>query len=915
MKFVYRTRGNTTPQGKPRVYFTGHPADLPACSEDIITDILNMQNCAVYYDEEPDAPWDEKELMRELEQMQLIVIPVTSRFLEQPGRARDVEFPFALERHIPVLPLMQEQGLEEDFNEKCGDLQVLNKYNPDSTALPYAKKLEKFLASVLVGDELAEKVRAAFDAYVFLSYRKKDRRYAQELMRLIHKNELCRDIAIWYDEFLVPGENFNQAIADAMSRCSLFTLAVTPNIVEADNYVMCLEYPEAKKAGKPIFPVELVSTDREELEHSFPDLPPCTDAGDERAFSDALLREVQKLALDENENDPEHSFFIGLAYLNGIDVEVDRERALGLITSAAKAGVPEAMQKLVDMLRSGDGVARDYHASIQWQERLTDYWRARYEESGAKDDGESLVMALSDLGDYQYVLVNLAEAKQVYQQMMALIRQLLNLYGDEWMQDHLASGFERLGDISIEEGKLWEAKDYYQQILELYRKLWEETKTVRAAWGLSIGYSKRGSISEAEGKLSEAKGYYQQSLGLRRQVWEETETAEAARDLALTYNNLGNISRAEGNLAEAEAYFQQSLKLRRQLWEETKNVDAQQDLSLGYNRLGTISRAKGDLAEAKEYYLQALELNQKLCEETGTIRAQRNIAASCHRLGTISEEQGDLAEAKKYYLQVLELSRQLYEETNTLEARRDLAYSCYNLGKISQGEEDLSQAEAYYLQCLKLRRQLWEETGSIEAQTDLGVVYNRLGDISRATGKPAKAKEYYLQSLELSRKLWEETEGVKAQWNLALSYGRMGDISRDEGNLDEAETYYRKALEVNRKLYEKSVDVQIENNLISSCEKLGGLMRAKGNFAGAREYYLQCLELSRGLWEKTGTVKARNNLAGSCYNVGTVSEAETKKSMFAQAFGIWSELCEKCPDVPVYVQWRDMAREALDELN
>lgn len=74
---------------------------------------------------------------------------------------------------------------------------------------------------------------------------------------------------------------------------------------------------------------------------------------------------MQKLALDEKEGDPEHSCFIGLAYLNGIDVEVDRERALGLITGAAKAGVPEAMQKLVNMLHSGDGVARDYHASIQ----------------------------------------------------------------------------------------------------------------------------------------------------------------------------------------------------------------------------------------------------------------------------------------------------------------------------------------------------------------------------------------------------------------------------------------------------------------------------------------------------------------------------------------------------------------------
>ena len=70
MKFACRTRGNAAPQGKPRVFLTGHPADLPACSEDIFTDILNIQDCAVYYDEESDAPCDKEALLQELEQMQ-----------------------------------------------------------------------------------------------------------------------------------------------------------------------------------------------------------------------------------------------------------------------------------------------------------------------------------------------------------------------------------------------------------------------------------------------------------------------------------------------------------------------------------------------------------------------------------------------------------------------------------------------------------------------------------------------------------------------------------------------------------------------------------------------------------------------------------------------------------------------------
>lgn len=204
MKLTYHTRGNAAPQGKPRVYFTGHPADLEPYSKDIFSDILSTQNCAVYYDREPDAPFDQEELLRTLEEMQLIVIPVTSRFLYLPNRARELELPFAMERHIPVLPLMQEQGQEAAFNEKCGDLQLLSKHDENPAVIPYPEKLQRFLDSVLMGDSLAARVRAAFQAYIFLSYRKKDRKYAHELMKLIHQNEFCRDVAIWYDEFLTP---------------------------------------------------------------------------------------------------------------------------------------------------------------------------------------------------------------------------------------------------------------------------------------------------------------------------------------------------------------------------------------------------------------------------------------------------------------------------------------------------------------------------------------------------------------------------------------------------------------------------------------------------------------------------------------------------------------------------------------
>ena len=164
---VFKTRGNSNPQGKSRVYFCAHPKDYGVFFEEISEDILKYQNCAIWYDSEPTADYDKEDLLSRIGDMNLFVIPVTYRFLKEDCRARTVEFQYAIDNHIPVLPLMQEDGLDALFNEICGDLQFLYKGEKDDTAISFDEKLEKFLNSVLIGDELAEKIRAAFDAYIF----------------------------------------------------------------------------------------------------------------------------------------------------------------------------------------------------------------------------------------------------------------------------------------------------------------------------------------------------------------------------------------------------------------------------------------------------------------------------------------------------------------------------------------------------------------------------------------------------------------------------------------------------------------------------------------------------------------------------------------------------------------------------
>ena len=122
-KIRAKTRGESSVQGKPRVWFCAHADDYRAFLTPMAEEILAKQNCAFYYDEEPTAGYNEEEFFLDLGRMNLFVMPVTSRLLHTKNRALDVEFRYAMEHRIPVLPIMRESDLMDDFNKICGDLQ------------------------------------------------------------------------------------------------------------------------------------------------------------------------------------------------------------------------------------------------------------------------------------------------------------------------------------------------------------------------------------------------------------------------------------------------------------------------------------------------------------------------------------------------------------------------------------------------------------------------------------------------------------------------------------------------------------------------------------------------------------------------------------------------------------------------
>ena len=75
-----------------------------------------------------------------------------------------------------------------------------------------------------------------------------------------------------------------------LDKCDLFTLLVTPNLINEENYVKTDEYPMAHDTGKKILPVEIVDTDQEQLKNQYKDIPDTVKAKEDAALKEGLAK-------------------------------------------------------------------------------------------------------------------------------------------------------------------------------------------------------------------------------------------------------------------------------------------------------------------------------------------------------------------------------------------------------------------------------------------------------------------------------------------------------------------------------------------------------------------------------------------------------------------------------------------------
>lgn len=851
----YKTRGDSHPAGKRKVYFACHPDDFCRYFDEITDDIFETQNCAVYYPD-PEQDYTAEELTDYLSEMQLLVVPITEKLLTDQTRVMDIEIPYALKRNIPILPLMQEASLDEPFRAVFGDLQYLDKHLQDNTAISFAEKLKKYLDAILVSDATARKVRAAFDAYIFLSYRKKDRKYAQDLMRRIHKNDFCRDIAIWYDEFLIPGESFNHAISEALNKSDLFTLVVTPNLINEENYIMKVEYPHAKQAGKTILPVEMVQTDRETLEKIYEGIPVCAGA-DESALSDALMRSLRRIALEENNDDPQHDFFIGLAYLSGIDVEVDHDRAVKLITGAAERGCEAAISKLISMYGSGEGVALNRDKEIEWTRRLIDLYKQEFKKEPNMSNLLDMHRSLLDLVILLFHHNDLSQAVELAERELEDFsreaKQVMQRFNQDSFSPDSKEGPQDQQLLSLTTGNAPINRAMDEQIIHVWKSEVQSAignlLYARGAYEQAKEYFIRSNERLIKMKYGSTESDYQYVNTLKEYtIFDLSHSFGVMIDMAQNYDVLGKIEHHLGKSGGAAVYFEKQLEVISECVElyPREEEGAYWLSSALTNAAWTRYRLDGDGKEAESKLIRAADILKSLYEQNRSDRVLQQLATTFQHLARVRLRCGDPDQAYEYIDQSMKINHRLVHEKglrvfeSNLNIDKKILYQILNHETISfEQESDIEKLTALWDAC--------EDAGQ------RSLIEQRLQNLYRERRQRItvemqvdhieKAAELFSECLTIRKFFAQRAATAKEYRLLGEEYAELAKFLIDSGRHDEALERYQSALDVYMQVYQNSqsqADLKAIKKISAAVGKAylwrGELKKARQYFKAAKRY-------------------------------------------------------------------------------
>ncbi len=505
----YKPCGDAEPTWKQRVFFACHLDDFDRYFDEITDDILASQNCAIYYiGKEAEAEYDEELFLSYLSEMRLVVIPVTTNLLTRPSRALDVVYKYASDYHIPVLTLMEENGLRKLYEQTFGKLPFLSKDNICETAMTFQAKLQRFMSYIFIEDDIYAKQqlcdieREADDGKI---------EAIKKLVGMYYVGDGAeRDISrsAHYQQELVSYLktcSSEKESADSLRSLEKALSALGGLLAESDNICEAISnYDEAIEICKSLKLKERLRFNWLRLADLF------LNNGQFATAHDCYLEATNTFASDVKEMDPSSlwelsEIYISIAFTCGLG---DIGEALEYYLTAAKL-----KKYLYDKQQTPENLLR-----LVWvYEKMASEYYEQEDHTSAYDYAERSTALLQEWADKTNSL-------RIRHELVQSCQYLADMYFD----DNIAT----------------EARKNYEKALTEINKIISETKSSCLS-ELTVIYENLANIAEVQGSLPDAYEYYRKLIGVKTQYASEIHTVSSAESLAETYYKMCTLGYPE----------------------------------------------------------------------------------------------------------------------------------------------------------------------------------------------------------------------------------------------------------------------------------------------------------------------------------------------------------------------------------
>lgn len=300
-----------------------------------------------------------------IDECALVVALITRDLLSKNETLTEQYLSYAISRNIAILPIVMEEISENLFNHKFGNFHLL--YYKDKN---FFEKLDYFInESFDPYNQIIDTENKEIKPNVFLSYRKKDSALALELLNVILSYPKFEYLSVWFDDFLVAGEDYSQSIEENLISSDFVLMCLTKNSLELGNYVLEIEYPLAKKMDKKIIAIAMDDVDIDLVKSAYPDLHKIIHISNINTVLEEVLNTITELNIKLTINSIDEITKLGLKYLEGRGAIKNEVLGFQYIERASKLGCPIACEYLgkifAGQMCSGL-VDVDYNASINW---------------------------------------------------------------------------------------------------------------------------------------------------------------------------------------------------------------------------------------------------------------------------------------------------------------------------------------------------------------------------------------------------------------------------------------------------------------------------------------------------------------------------------------------------------------------